>query len=425
MPIFSSISSFFNRNKKRLLIAGGLTVSAYYLVDHFVLQKFRDFQNNLKQEMLFKEQIRRRFLQTQQDCHYTILALLPVLTDPVIEYLPVELIAQALKVKKNNNNNSQQQLSSSNELTDSMLTTDNLNIHENTENQQLQQYMGHLKTQLWNLLKIKTLTRSLSLLYSISGLLLITRLQLNILARRSYLELAIVMAGGKLPANENNQANYQIEQSYLSLSWWLLNNGWLAITKMIEDLVIEKFSTINARTEVLLSDFNGILSEINQSIQQEHSQEIVACLFPNNYDNLITTLLNTNPNLVSELDMSDSNFHKLISETNFLVNSDYFSELFFKLIKNSQETLFSNLCLFLNSTVQPDKFELINENKKYKLANYLAQLSVQNGIMVDNNHEVNEFDDIGTELSGNIYINGLNAMEELDEFSASIYSNFE
>ena len=102
MAIFSSLAGFFNRNKRKIFITSAVTVSIYLLINEFVIKKFRNYQNALRQELLFKQQIKQRFIQTQQDCYYTILALLPVLAAPIIDSLPVELITQALRLKKNN-----------------------------------------------------------------------------------------------------------------------------------------------------------------------------------------------------------------------------------------------------------------------------------------------------------------------------------
>lgn len=100
MAIFSSLAGFFNRNKRKIFITSAVTVSIYLLINEFVIKKFRNYQNALRQELLFKQQIKQRFIQTQQDCYYTILALLPVLAAPIIDSLPVELITQALRLKR-------------------------------------------------------------------------------------------------------------------------------------------------------------------------------------------------------------------------------------------------------------------------------------------------------------------------------------
>ncbi|KAG2732208.1 hypothetical protein G9P44_004625 [Scheffersomyces stipitis] len=470
MAIFSSLASFFNRHKRKIFITSTLTVSIYFLFNHFVIKKFRDYQNALRQELIFKQQIKQRFIQTQQDCYYTLLALLPVLTTPVIDYLPVELITHVLRLKKNNPNG-QTAAGSVTGGSNSELTTDNLNLLDTNNNPQSKMtvYMNKSKVELWALLKIKTITRTLTLIYSISGLLLITRLQLNILARRSYLESAISMAGVKSTNNDiNPHDNYLIEQSYLSLSWWLLNKGWVNLNSIIEPLVIKKFESITPKSELSIEQFDLILHDIVNDISINHKQTILANLFPLNYDDLVETLFSTNPDLLVQLEISDSNLNKLINETNSIMldSQSGFFDLFNSVVSNMLNTLANNLSLSMNNgngssslllasssnlrdqekkDIAAESF-LSNANKTFKLASFLAQLSVQNFILSDNDNlkledQVNEEDDIegfisnlnnpggilnpsNNDLTGNVYINNL-YLEELDDFSAGIYSNFE
>lgn len=465
MAIFSSLAGFFNRNKRRIFITSAVTFSIYLLVNEFVIKKFRNYQNALRQEFMFKQQIRQRFILTQQDCYYTILALLPVLAQPIVDALPVDLITQALRLKKGQQNQPLQQVASG---SNSELTTDNLNLLDNNNNPQLQLsvYMNKSKAELWNLLKIKTITRTLTLMYSISGLLLISRLQMNILARRSYLESAIVMAGVKNPSNDiDPHENYIIEQSYLSLSWWLLNKGWGNLSSLIENLVIDKFESVSPKTEIGVIDFELILTEIVEEININNKQYVLDNLFPVKYPDLLETILNTNSDVIHQLDIPDSNLTKLINETSSIMsdNNLYFFDLLNQLIATNLHTLTSNLSSNLSTTSNslmmsdtlPDQqnqqqhqsskiIEL--DNKPYKLASFLAQLSVQNGIMINNDDDAgaNDEDDFESliknlnsgqdmagsgygahELSGNVYINTLNSLDELENFSAGIYSNFE
>ncbi|ODV77518.1 Peroxin-3 [Suhomyces tanzawaensis NRRL Y-17324] len=459
MPVFSSLSSFFNRHKRKLIVTSAFAVSAYFLIDHFIVKKFRNFQNSLKQELIFKQQIKQRFIQTQQDCYHTILALLPVLTAPIVDSLPVELITKALRLKKNNPGPSP----NANNGDNSQLTTDNLNLLENNQNpdSELAVYLSKSKIELWNLLKIKTITRTLTLIYAISGLLLITRVQLNILARRSYLESAILMAGVKSTSTAesiNPQENYIIEQTYLSLSWWLLNKGWANLHSLIEPLVVKHFESINPKSELSISDFQGILSDIVNELNHP-SVNISENLFPIHYDDVVESLLNVNPELISQLDSPESNLFKLVNETKSIISNDnasYFHNLFSTLVTSSLNTLHGNLLvnlqggsssLLLNSSTDLKEEKIVDLesiNTRFKLASFLAQLSVQNGIIIDNNNiKYEEEDDIegfinnlsnpdgfgngpkNLELSGNAYVNEINNLDELDEFSAGIYSNFE
>lgn len=464
MAVFSSLSSFFNRHKRKILIASILSASAYYAVDYFVIRKFRDFQDSLRRDYMSKKQIEQRFLQTQEDCFYTVLALLPVLTGPISEELPVEAITQALRMKKS---------ASKNENRPSELTTDNLSLLENNnslENSNV--YFSKSKAELWDLLKVKTITRILVLFYSVSGLFLITKLQLNILGRRSYLESAISMAGVKQSSTSwndiNSQENYVTEQSYLSLSWWLLNKGWKNLHNIIEPVVAAKFAKSTPKTELSIIDFDNLLLEIINEISFKHtsvsdgttsaSNNIYYNLFPIQYDDLVETLLNTNPDVIHQLDNPVTNFSKLVSETKLkILKSDEFDQLFTNMVMSNLDTLKTNLISGLiginplnsssflldpdapNQPVEPKVQDISELDKSFKLANFLAQLSVQNGIILDNDYLSKHAPDEelqglmntinaganGGFSSGNDYINRLNELHGLHEFSASVYSCYE
>lgn len=429
MAIFSSLAGFFKRNKRRILVTSAVGVSVYYLVNHFVISKFRNFQNSLQQELYIKEQIKRRFIQTQNDCYYTLLALLPVLVAPIVDNSPIELITKALKLKKSNLNSNASTSGNNKEISDSLLTTDNLTLHSNSNENDLSLYLNKSKTDLWKLLKLKTLTRFLTLNYSISSLLLLTRLQLNILARKSYLQSAISMTNSRTSPdpfdNPTTQEDYFIEQSYLSLSWWLLNKGWERLNYHIEAIVEEKFKLINARTELSVENFNDLLL---QSIEEINSNKelVLNSIWPN-LDDLNLTLLNTTPSLINEY---HENFLKLINETNLIINNEFFMKNLTDLVTTNLSTLTANL---VNNFVSNNNMDPIDLNQiNVKLANLLAQLSIQCEIFSNNNasntqiidmNDSNEFND--PELSGNIFINNLNSLEALDDFSASIYSNIE
>lgn len=456
MAVFSSLAAFFKRHRRKLLVASILTFSSYYAFDYFVIRKFRDLQDSFKREAMSKKQIQQRFAQTQEDCYYTILALLPVLTTPILDTLPVELITQALRLKKNT---PKKETNRSNEL-----TSDNLSLLDNNGNPS-NIYLSKSKAELWNLLKIKTITRTLVLFYSISGLLLITRLQLNILGRRSYLESAISLAGVKQPPKSADDyeahENYVIEQSYLSLSWWLLNKGWKNLHHIIEPIVVTKFEKVTPKTELSISEFQTLLLEIVSEISINYtsggassaSNNIFYNLFPIQYDDLIETLVNTNPDLIPQLDNPESNFSKLVSETKLkILNSEEFDELFSSLVVTNINTLSTSLfdgligvnplnsSSFLldpeNPTI-PKIQELQEYDRSFKLANFLAQLSIQNGVIIDNDHIKGEPEDEDLEgflskinnqagfLSGNDYINKSNEVQGLHEFSASIYSSYD
>ena len=51
-------------------------------------------------QSLTKSSLRRRFVQNQEDCTFTVLALLPTVTDNILAALPVESITRELQQQK-------------------------------------------------------------------------------------------------------------------------------------------------------------------------------------------------------------------------------------------------------------------------------------------------------------------------------------
>lgn len=295
------------------------------------------------------------------------------------------------------------------------LTTENLIAYTedlSSQNLEMLAFLNKSKVELWHELKIKSITRMLALIYSASGLLLLTRLQLNILARKSYLELAIAMAGGTVAAKSPDSFTYFVEQSYLSLSWWLLHHGWMRMTDGLELLVEKKFKDINPKMELSVDAFRQILCDINSEALNITPELFTHSIFPVEYDTLIDTVMNTNPELVNELDNEESDLIKLINETNFIISNDFTHDVFAALVQSGVDTLCLNMLAALSSDGDMTRVN--------KLATYLAQLSIQSNVISDP-HGYGE----NGEVTGNLYMIKINDAAELDEFSASVYSNFE
>ena len=60
----------------------------------------QSFESSFSSGLLILSSLRRRFQQNQEDCTFTVLALLPTATDNIIEALPVETITHDLQQKK-------------------------------------------------------------------------------------------------------------------------------------------------------------------------------------------------------------------------------------------------------------------------------------------------------------------------------------
>ena len=177
------------------------------------------------------------------------------------------------------------------------------------------------KADLWIELEMKSLRKFVVLVYSISCLILLTRLQLNIVARREYLDSstrfemeetlekqysirnwflkklrflkpAEVDNSGFLDQRDKLQTIQANEQAFLSLSWWLINKGWTQFDKLAEQAISQEFSNISPRDTIKFSEFNtkmrNIFNALNSHMFTGDEEEVDK---PNNNNNNFKTQL--------------------------------------------------------------------------------------------------------------------------------------
>lgn len=79
-------------------VATGL-IGGLYMLAQYALARFNDMQERLLRDRVARENLRRRFLQNQEDCNFTIMALLPTLSTQIFAEMDVESISQALRAQ--------------------------------------------------------------------------------------------------------------------------------------------------------------------------------------------------------------------------------------------------------------------------------------------------------------------------------------
>ena len=107
------------------------------------------------------------------------------------------------------------------------------------------------------------------------GLLtMLTRIQLNLLGRRSYLSSVVSLATGSPHASislENHDddnaeqaygSDFDINRKYLTFSWWLLNRGWVDISQRVEAAVRQVFGHLSPRDTLTSETFWKLTSDV-------------------------------------------------------------------------------------------------------------------------------------------------------------------
>ncbi|KAJ3104396.1 peroxin [Phlyctochytrium planicorne] len=204
------IGGFFQRNRQRFAIAGGI-VGGCYLVYKYAEFKWKEMEASREMERTAKANVKLRFEQNQKDCTFAVLRLLPTL-DQLYPALDVEAITGWLQQVKSG-----------------AITA------------QSPEALKAQRIEKWKELKIISFTRTIAALYLVNLLTVFTFIQLNLLGRFIYLDS--VAASGKLTDDQDFEdrkgLSFETEQQYLTFSWFLLNVGWNNCVARVRNAVEE------------------------------------------------------------------------------------------------------------------------------------------------------------------------------------------
>ncbi|KAL1957658.1 hypothetical protein VTO42DRAFT_5635 [Malbranchea cinnamomea] len=451
---------WFRRHQNGLFIGAGI-LGAGYLAGQYVISKISETKERMSSERIARENLRRRFEQNQSDCTFTVLALLPTATDNILKALPVEELTNELQQKR------AQRLARLNagEVTGSEMSsgppsvTDDDGrslssfVHTNQTGESTILNEGQKtksRTQLWNELKINSLTRSFTLLYTLALLTLLTRIQLNLLGRLSYLSSVVSLAkpshNPSIISLEDDEDiehafgnDYETNRRYLTFSWWLLHRGWADLMEKVKAAVVEVFGPVNPREDLSQERLSELTLAVRKKVEGATSEErrsmkwLPYLMPPSELENYVLqesgVLSDDEPAI-----QNGSSLRRLLDETSDLIDSPSFTHVLSLLNNEAFSHLIDKKCAAEAFKVPPSQpatqtpdlssytedftssATIVPVNKpaapKAKLATILAVISRQAHSIGNGNNPPNEY---------------LVAMEqgvrELAAFAAVVYSS--
>ncbi|KAM0465269.1 hypothetical protein ACHAPV_002270 [Trichoderma viride] len=293
--MLSSARRWVRRNRTPIAIGVGV-LGAGYAVTQYVMAKINDARERMSSDRIAKENLRRRFEQNQEDCTYTVLALLPTATGNVVTALNTERITYEIQqIKSSARSLKGIQTTSPPSIADTTLTEDDSKstisvpvdvgmpfTSDSTSQELAPPRPRKTKRQLWDDLTISAITRSFTLVYTLALLTMLTRVQLNLLGRRSYLSSVVALATGSQQATislENNDddspnphgGDFDTNRKYLTFSWWLLNKGWVDIMHRVESSVRTVFGSLSPRDLVTFDRVSQLTAEVRKLIEGSSS----------------------------------------------------------------------------------------------------------------------------------------------------------
>ncbi|KUL88119.1 hypothetical protein ZTR_04017 [Talaromyces verruculosus] len=446
---------WFRRNRKGLAIGAGI-IGVGYLAGQYVLSKFTEARERMNSDRIAKENLRRRFEQNQADCTFTVLALLPTATENILEALPVEELTQELQRKRAERlarSSGSDVLTSepSSSTAPSVVEEDGRSltsfqadsfIHASqlADSTTSDERPRRSKAQLWNDVKIFSITRSIVLIYTLSLLTIFTRIQLNLLGRRSYLSSVLALASPegssiRLEDHDDSQAfgnDFETNRRYLTFSWWLLHRGWKDLMENVRAAVEEVFGPLNPREDITLNKLSELMLDVRKRVEgaTEEDRKVkqwLPYLLPRKEDE--DMVLQESGVLSSDTPSSaqtTANLRQLLDETSDLIESPSFGRILTSLNNEGFAKLVEQKCansLFKQPTSDPAPITTfssaativpasLSSSPKAKLATVLALITRESHVIGNGTNPPNEY---------------LVAMEqgvqELEAFAAVIYSS--
>ena len=325
------------------------------------------------------------------------------------------------------------------------------------------------KAQLWQDMKINSIARALTLIYTLSLLTILTRIQLNLLGRRTYLSSVVALASPLAPAqsssitlenrDDDNYDNvygndFETNRKYLTFSWWLLHRGSKHIMEQVMAAVKEVFGQVNIREDITLERLADLILQVRRKFEgvteeERYQMRWLSYLLPSKEDegfvirqSGMSDEESSSPEArptgdplaagTNGEELINDSLRRLLDETSDLIDSPTFSQVLTRLL----DAAYSHLIDFKVATeafkatgpaapgTSPEpRISEINDNK-CKLAHILPVFCRQAHAIAAGSGELDAAE--VQESPGNEYLAAIDWVHDLEAFAAVIYSsNFE
>ncbi|KAK6584578.1 hypothetical protein PZA11_002802 [Diplocarpon coronariae] len=448
---------WLKRNRTPFAIGFGV-IGVGYVATKYLLGTLSESRKRTNSDRIARDNLRRRFEQNQEDCTLTTLVLLSTAADNIMGELQTERITFELQQKKaanqvrtgdepasdfgssppsvtDDDGRSMVSLQSDSGIHASQMGIPSLSAAgEGPQDGGQRGQKSRSKARLWNDLKLSAITRSFALIYILALITLFTRIQLNLLGRRSYLSSVVSLATGgiekpaiSLENNDEDNPNqeygedFEANRRYLTFCWWLLHRGWRDVMLKVKTAVKEVFGPLHPRDSLSLQRFSELTLEVRKKVEGATESErkegkwLQFLLPPRDQEDYLME----KSGMTTELSLSTGQtLRRLLDETADLIDSPPFSHVLTLLLDAGFSTLVEkNIAQrhfeMPNTTDSPElykpRFTEVIDVKPVKLPSLLATVTRQ-AHSIGHGHP-------------NEYLQAMDRVEDLEAFAAVIYSS--
>ncbi|KAL7303672.1 hypothetical protein TKK_0003815 [Trichogramma kaykai] len=227
--MFRRVRNFFYNHRRKFLF-GGVFFGTLIVLARYARGKLRDWQEKEVNELLERSRKRQHFESTERTCDQTVLKLSTNLRSAITKCLNCEKIVNELREGTAAN-----------------------------------------KIAAWNTLKNLAITKSATIIYSYTMLVITLRIQLNILG-------GYMLKDSKIPEDsvqDHDRIDDETREKYLSLCSYLMDDGVKKLAKLIQMRVEEITSTYSLSDKLHLRDVQHIYWALTSTISAVEKQDPV------------------------------------------------------------------------------------------------------------------------------------------------------
>ncbi|XP_068609851.1 peroxisomal biogenesis factor 3 [Brachionichthys hirsutus] len=285
--MFASVWSFVKRHKIKFIFTGAIVGGVYFL-GKYAQRKTRELQEEEASEFISQARRQFHFDSNQRTCNMTVLSMLPPLREAIICLLNAETLANLLKTRPTN------------------------------------------KLEIWEDLKIISFSRTIVAIYSTCMLVVLLRVQLNIIGGYLYLD----------SSTQTPLAPPDVQQQYLSSIQHLLGDGLTELTTVVKKAVQNSLGSVSLKQTVSLLDLEQHVSWIRAEVETTSGRALSWYLLADDENSLADQACG--------LTNEDAVTIRLLNETRDMLDSPHFTTVLNTCLNRGFSHLLDNLAEFFH-----------------------------------------------------------------------------
>ncbi|KAG9347541.1 hypothetical protein JZ751_005109 [Albula glossodonta] len=389
--------NFLKRHKRKFIFAGAF-VGGVYLLGKYAQWKIREMQEREAAEYISQARRQYHFESNQRTCNMTVLSMLPTLREAIIQNLNSESLTTLLKSKPANKL----------EIWDDLKIISKLSISHLMKHFVFVTVCFNFMEKLLNVINGKNVfppgfTRSIVAVYSTCMLVVLLRVQLNIIGGYLYLDNS-VSKNGMTP-----QAPPDVQQQYLSSIQHLLGDGLHELMTVVKQAVREVLGGASLKQSLSLQELEQHLNQIRAHVEEgcnsSSRKPLSWYMMPDEESTLAAQACGLTENDVATI--------KLLNETRDMLESPDFRTVLNTCLSRGFSRFLDNMAEFFH----PQQSGTIHSSTQDSLTHVSLPLAKIIPIVNGQIHS------ICSEVPSH-FIQDLLMIEQMKEFSANVYEAF-